>query len=49
MKNSDIRYCECGCGRTLPDRYKGRYKRFYNNDCRKAAHEGRVNKYILGQ
>lgn len=44
----DQRYCECGCGRELPDRYKGRLKRFATPECRKAFHEGKTNTYVFG-
>ena len=47
-RNKDTRTCKCGCGRELPDRYKGRQKEFYNSDCRKAFHGGYVNEYVLG-
>ena len=49
MKNNDIRKCKCGCGRTLPDRYKGRLREYATPECRKLHHLGKVNTYVLGQ
>jgi len=34
MRRADIHYC-IECGSILPDRYKGRQKKYCNNNCRK--------------